>query len=98
MDKVDAANAVIASLSAKYLHACAWTGGDDLLHSAPKGKVGLQGKGERRSNALSRLLTIANLKAFDSNIMSYGIKTQVVSHLAHYKSLGTLEKRLEDIV
>lgn len=47
MDKVDAANGDIASLSAKHLHAYARTRGDDLLPSTPKCKVGLQGKGER---------------------------------------------------
>lgn len=47
MDKVDEAKGDIASLSAKQLHAYAWTRGDDLLPSALKRKVGLQGKGER---------------------------------------------------
>lgn len=48
MDKVDALNADIASLSVQHLHSREGKGGSFWELSPPKVKVGLQGKGERK--------------------------------------------------
>lgn len=47
MDKVDAVNADVASLSNQHLHSLDSKGGSLWEFSTPKVKVGLQGKGER---------------------------------------------------
>lgn len=48
MDKVDALNVDVASLSDQYSHIHDGKGGSHWELSTPKVKVGLQGKGERQ--------------------------------------------------
>ena len=48
MDKVDAQNADVASLSDQHLYTHGGKGGSHWELSTPKVKVGLQGKGERK--------------------------------------------------